>query len=405
MLTALLPLIEGLASEGGIAASLGGGVRLGGAASAGGGGLGGTLGRLFSGTKPFGSSDELGEAVQRMSNLSEQISRAQAAMSSGREQQESVASTTREQERLYAFSDPSHREQLAQLAHQQQQRANEVQQLERSRAELSRRAAMTTDPSAGRSSVFGRAGLLMAGGQAVQSYGPTVARNLPGVQAAQNLGGFAAGPVNSAIVGQAAHAATSGVSHVAGAALQGAGIGSLAGPVGTGVGAAIGGLTGAASELSALPGHLVEWADGLKESQRSLSRFNGELAASFANSDRRDMVRGMESANRTSGTTSDLSNSLGDLADSLQPIRDEIHNTVGTSLNIGVKTLNQVVGLLDDIFKATEVLKTVAESVKNIEEYFFGEQSKKTPGGDIAQRLWTDIKLHDARKPREVPRR
>src|SRR5947207_15383029 len=119
MLAALLPLIETLAAEGGAAGALGGG-------AAAEGGLASLLGRALGGTKEFSSQADLGGALRTISDLTANIEAGKAAMESKRQQQEAIASKARADEQQYAFSDPSHRGQLADLAQQQQQHREEM---------------------------------------------------------------------------------------------------------------------------------------------------------------------------------------------------------------------------------------------------------------------------------------
>ncbi len=324
ILARLLPAIEGMAaSGGGTAASLSGG-------AAAEGGLGGMLGRIFSGTKAFGSEAELGGALRQISDLKSTIDAAQAAMSHNSDQQEQVSQKARDDERQYMFSDPKHTEQLAELSRQQQAQRESMLAAQRQMNGLHQRAEMTTNPQAARAESLQRAGAIIGGGalayQAARQFGPTIINHLPGVQASKNLGqagtnlgSFAAGPVNSAIAGDMWQTGKD----TAKSAL------SLS-------------PTRVLETMSRLPDKITRWSEALVESQRHISRYNGMLARTFAEHERRGIIRGIESGNRTGGATSELSRSLDDLYDQLQPIKDNVTVVLARGLTEGVKILSSI---------------------------------------------------------------
>lgn len=69
---------------------------------------------------------------------------------------------------------------------------------------------------------------------------------------------------------------------------------------------------------------------GISESNRGLARWNGEIAASFAQLDIANMRRDIQTADATSGSTVALNSAFNDLMTELQPMRE----TVATGLNV-----------------------------------------------------------------------
>lgn len=344
MLAALLPLIEAMSAEGaagGTAAGLGGGVA-----------EGGLLTRLLGvggGNAAFGSEVELGGALRKISDLQASIQQSQEAMAQKRQRQEEIAARAREDERKYAFSDPGHQQQMADLVRQQQAHLEEIRQAQKERDALRSRAAVTTDPSAARAASFTQmAGAVGAIG-AVSSFTSsrpqdpfrlmdlgnplTLMRKLfnrgqAGVSAAgdaaANVGGFLAGPTNAGIIGDAVGTGR-----------------KLAGDV---LGAHPAELV---RDISQLPQKIKNWGEALVESQRSISRFNGVLALTFAEQERRGVIRAIQSGGRTGGATSELSGKLQDLYDQIQPIKDQVTIVSARALTVGVDYLSKILKALE----------------------------------------------------------
>lgn len=109
-----------------------------------------------------------------------------------------------------------------------------------------------------------------------------------------------------------------------------------------------------------MPGALKNWGDALKESQRHLMMFNGQMAGAFMQSEMRDMMRDIKSARGTSGSTSDLMSALSDFKDELRPFGDAVTNT-----------LNRIVQIL--LLSGTSVIKIAMK----IDEFTTGGLSSK----------------------------
>jgi hypothetical protein len=389
VIAALLPLLEALGAEGGASATLGGGLE----------GLLGGAGRALGGTSKFGSQKELGEALRQISDLGSNIQAAQEAMEQKRQQQEAIGQKARDDERQYAFSDPAHKDQMADLARQQQAHAEEIRNATRQMNDLRARAAVTTDPAAARQSQIGQAssiiGLAQSAPQA-RSLLYQIVSNTPGPvktainagQVATNLGSNLVTPTSGQIIGEAA----SDFGGIAKNAIKG-NIGNLA------------------VELSKLPAHIVKWSESLVESQRSISKFNGTLAMTFAQQERRGIVRAIESGERTGGATSELSNSLQDLYDQLQPIKDEVTVVVSKALTHGVQLLTQIVKAVEAMAPAAQevqrwILGMSPEEFKDYLKSFenLAKMQMKRAGNPITAML-NEARNRDPRRPFGSPRR
>lgn len=75
-----------------------------------------------------------------------------------------------------------------------------------------------------------------------------------------------------------------------------------------------------------LPAAIMEWADTLADSRRALAQYSETMATVFAQSKTRETIRNIGSAQRTSGTTADLLDSINDIRDAMQPFKDDITN-------------------------------------------------------------------------------
>jgi hypothetical protein len=357
------------------------------------------------GATPFATSDELGTGLRQISDLSATIETAKEAIQSKRAQQEQIASRAREQERSYMISDPSHRVELARLAREQAAQQQYQQQSQRQLQNLQLRTALTTDPAAAQAMTMSRAATFAGAGAAVASLAPSLIRNSAPVQigsnlaqAGANLAGNATTPVTGQIIGQAMGSAgrIGGTLNPANMAMSG-----LRGPLGP-----LQELTKAGVEISKLPGQLMDWSEALLNSQRTLSRWDGLLAHTFAEQDRRGIMRGMDSAVRTGGTTSELSSSFDDLLDVVQPMRDSLTNVVASTLTLGVQKLTRLVQIGEGLYEATKDIPVFGAAIKVIEDRVKRlEDRDKVGGGNLAQKLLDDLKLHDVRKPRGVAKR
>jgi lysophospholipase L1-like esterase len=403
MIAALLPLLEGLAAEGGASAALGGGLG----AEA---GPGGAFGRMLGGgAQAFGSKHELGSALRQISDLHSTIKAQQEAIEAKRGQQEQIAGRAREDERTRMFADPGHTGQLADLARQQQQHADQMRRMQQELAALKSRAAVSTDPAAARASMFGQmsgtVGLIGAASamlpqrhdpeklglldyanplKMMQHFwrkGTQGARNLG--QAGSNAGQFVAGDLNSAIIRDGAGS----LKQI---------FGDLARMKPTAV----------VRDLSELPAKLKGWGDALVESQRGISRFDGTLARMFAEQERRGVIRAVQSGQRTGGATSDLSDSLQRLADQIQPMRDTVTVVVAKGLTAGVTALSNLVDIVKGINAALKTLPGLGPAIAKVEGEIakLTNETKKRREAPLS-RAFEDALDRDAKKRIGIPRR
>lgn len=389
MLAALLPLLEAIGAEGGAAAALGGG-----AAET---GLMGTLGRVLGGAKAFGSEKELGGAIRKISDLQASVEAAKEALADRQKQQADISQKARDEERQYAFSNPAHTTQLAELARQQQAHADEINRSQREMSQLRNRVTMTTDPAAARSANIGNAVGMIGMGSAIAAAAPSLIRNSSPVQitanmaqAGTNVAGNFMGQTQGAIAGQAAGFAgqTAGIANPISAAMH---------PLRTASELTV--------QLSKLPGLIQNWGEALVESQRNISRFSGVLSQSFAQADRRSLVRGIESGNRTGGATADLSSAMQDLADQIQPIKDTVTIGMARGLTVGVQLLGEGVKCLQAIWEVVKRMPIGKDVDKLLTEMEKGSRLDAEFRMRPLVAALKSIQTRDKSKPKDVPRR
>jgi hypothetical protein len=390
MLAALLPLIEALSAEGGAAGAIAG--------SAEAGGIGSALGRMFGGTKAFGSNAELGGALRKISDLAAGIDASKQAMAQKHQQQEAIASKARNDERQYAFSDPAHTKQLADLVRQQQAHADEIHRSQREIGELRTRAAVTTDPRAANAASWRQAATVLGTGTVAANLAPRIIQNLPAVQAAgnfgqaaQNMAGEVAGPTNSAIAGQAWQYGRQTV---------GMGMNPMN---------ALHPMRATADlslQLSKLPALLKEWGESLVQSQRYLGKFNGTMAMANAESERRGILRAIGSGQRTGGPTAELNLSLENLKDQIQPIRDTVTVVIANSLRTGIELLSTAVDVVKMIHAGLKELPLIGDGLKEIEKRLVEAQKSTLNNreGPIRE-AFRDSARRDPSKRLGVPKR
>lgn len=78
--------------------------------------------------------------------------------------------------------------------------------------------------------------------------------------------------------------------------------------------------------VTTLPKQLEDWGQSLLDSRRNLMAFNGAIAGTIMEAERRDIVRKMEEGRRVSDSTKLMSEELSDLKDEFQPLKDVIVN-------------------------------------------------------------------------------
>lgn len=158
----------------------------------------------------------------------------------------------------------------------------------------------------------------------------------------------------------------------------------------------------ASAVVKELPLALKRWGEALKTSQEHLRAFNGVIAGTFLESERRDILRNIAAGSRTGASTAYLAQSLSDIKDTIQPYKDIMTNgfnlLAGSLLrlvNLAAETAEWIVsikGPLDRIF--AWALKDVIKP---------GEE-KLTPGLQFMKwaRDWTPERDREAdtRRPR-----
>jgi hypothetical protein len=401
MLPALLPFLEAILSEGAV-----GGTAAGMGSGAGAGGM--LRGLLSGGAKAFGSEAELGSALRKISDLSQTVTASQHSLAHNQQRQEEISTKAREDEAKYAFADPAHTKQLSDLARQQQQHIAEMRAAQRQMNDLQYRATITTDPQAARAATLGQAAGVIGAGALVQQFAPTFIRNHPLVQMGGNAAQVGAntaqnfmGPTQGAIVGQAA-----------GFAQKTAGIaGQQFNPM-TGANPlkAMQNASEMAVQISKLPAHIMDWSQALVDSQKTISRFSGVLQQTFAQAERREIVRGIESAGRTGGATSDLSDSLQDLYDLIQPVKDTVTIVIARTLTSGLQILQEMVGYVKGAYELLKMIAPTFGVAANVAEGILErmeEESRQKASVKMQPlvKALQDLQREDPRRPRSVPRR
>jgi len=222
-------------------------------------------------------------------------------------------------------------------------------------------------------------------GEAAAGAGEGIGRLAGGLGGAE--GGFVAGGARAgAGLAGAGEAAAGGAAGASGTA-AGAGIAALASnPVGWAI-AAVAAVVAVTVALVALPKLLEDWGRGIRESQRHLASFSGEIAGIFALAEQREILRGIETGERTAASTQELSDRLEDLSDTnneMLILWTNIKNVVAAGFLRDIKTL------LGDVLNgfAARFNTALAKAFPK----FFGEAK----GSNVAQ--WLEGIRDDAEK-------
>ena len=113
--------------------------------------------------------------------------------------------------------------------------------------------------------------------------------------------------------------------------------------------------------------------------------FNGEIAGAFLESERRGMIRSMESGQNTSASTSYMTDALDELKDSFRPLQD--NNIAGFTMNIvtqaaeAMNYLGSIAALLVGIEDNTEKEAPPAPFIQ-----FMMDIEKRAPGNRVNAR-------------------
>jgi hypothetical protein len=105
-----------------------------------------------------------------------------------------------------------------------------------------------------------------------------------------------------------------------------------------------------------------DWAESLKESQRAIAKYNGELAAAFTRSEIRTIRRQIGSAANTGQSTAALIKSLDDLKDTAKPYQDFAKN----GFNMLIAGLTQGVVLAAGILEAVTPIDEIVKGINKL---------------------------------------
>lgn len=144
------------------------------------------------------------------------------------------------------------------------------------------------------------------------------------------------------------------------------------------------------SIVGTMPAKVERWGEALHESQRNLMAFNGQIAKSFIERERRGMLRNFQSGARTAGTTEKLGDSLEDLKDTLQPYRDlltNLSNQMITLLTQMAKTGIEIGPKISPMLAGIQILAKIAE-------WWYGNQQSEgaTFFAQLSKELTEDVK-------------
>lgn len=103
---------------------------------------------------------------------------------------------------------------------------------------------------------------------------------------------------------------------------------------------------------------------GVSESNRSLSRWNGQIAASFAKLDIANMRREIETGEATSGSATAVNTAFNDLLQEMQPIRQDISTIVNS---VGVVAAKIAQGAAT-VIKWHPMVMAISFAARKIEE-------------------------------------
>jgi len=166
-------------------------------------------------------------------------------------------------------------------------------------------------------------------------------------QSVQGAANFAGHPEVGQVAGDAA-----------GTALTIAGIAALANPV-TALGVAI----------AVLPSKIMDWTNALIEGKREIAAFSGQLQYVFGETERREAIRGIQTADAVAPSMSVLSSQYQDLLDEVRPIKDAVTQDIQNLMLVLVEALRGVVFLLqigNAISDKLSVLGMIRQAVNKI---------------------------------------
>lgn len=86
-----------------------------------------------------------------------------------------------------------------------------------------------------------------------------------------------------------------------------------------------------------LPSAIMDWSDQLLQSKKHLVQFNGQIARSVLEGERRQIMRNIASGARIGSSDLALQRALDDLKDELQPLKDTVTRIYMDGLRYGVQ--------------------------------------------------------------------
>jgi len=98
------------------------------------------------------------------------------------------------------------------------------------------------------------------------------------------------------------------------------------------------------ADMINLIGDVEKWGQSLRKTTEHLTAFNGTLAFSHLEFERRGMVRNIESGQRIGGKSAGMHEALSDLLDEMQPLRDAVTNVTNVVLT---KILELMTGVVE----------------------------------------------------------
>lgn len=111
-----------------------------------------------------------------------------------------------------------------------------------------------------------------------------------------------------------------------------------------------------------LPMRMERWSETLLQSQQHLMKYNATIASTFIERERRGIVRDIQSAGTTAGTTQRLGESLDDLKDELQPWRDSF-------TNVGQLVVTELVKISTGLVRVGPKLSPALDALARINQY------------------------------------
>jgi hypothetical protein len=125
-----------------------------------------------------------------------------------------------------------------------------------------------------------------------------------------------------------------------------------------------------------LPKAIEEWGEELKDSRKHLAEFNGAVAAAYAASEVRDVMRNIQSASATSGSTAAMVDAFDDLKDELQPIKNAATTVVNSIAATSARTAVCALQIAESATYMSASARAAIDISNKILEFFEGGEDK-----------------------------